>query len=68
LPDDFSISAGSCLRCRKSSYARRATCFSTTSASIHCPSVSIANRLTAAPAGNVIANVPSRIRFSVFAK
>ena len=42
--------------------------FGTTSASWMCPSISIANRDTAARFGSVIANRPSRVRFSVLWK
>src|SRR5580704_3395672 len=52
------------LRWSASSYARRATSFLTTSASLNRLSSFIANRDTAAAVGSVIANVPSRTRSS----
>ena len=68
LPACFSSSAGSVFRCRKSSYARRATERSTISASCQPRSVFIAKRLTVAPDGSVIANRPSRTRASGLVK
>ncbi len=68
LPAACSSSAGSCRRCRKSSYACRALCFSTTSPSCHSSPSFMEKRLSAAPSGSVMPNVPSSRRSSGFSK
>ena len=64
LPASVSSRAGSCRRCRKSSYARRAACNSTTSPSCQALPTNMAKRLTVAPSGRVIRKRPSRTRAS----